>query len=44
MRGRLKNVGAIQIGLLKINSNSYSINADFEIEEISITYRDKSFK
>ena len=44
MRSKAKNVGAIQIGLIKLASNSYSTAADFELEEISITYRDKQFK
>ena len=43
MRSVLKNVGAIQIGLVKIYTDG-SINADFSIEEISVTYRDKNPK
>ena len=43
MRSKIKNVGAIQIGLIKLNT-AYNIGnpKDFALEEISITYRPKS--
>ena len=40
MRSILKNVGAIQIGLVKLNSTT-ALNKDFTLEEVSITYRPK---
>ena len=43
LRSVAKNIGAIQIGLLK-NATSNDTDADFELEEISITYRDKKVK
>jgi len=43
MRSKIKNVGAIQIGLAKFYIDG-NIASDFSLEEISITYRDKSPK
>jgi hypothetical protein len=42
LRSKIKNVGAIQVGLAKL-SISYPLN-EFEIEELSITYREKNPK
>ena len=42
LRSKIKNVGAIQVGLAKL-SIAYPLN-EFEIEELSITYREKSPK
>ena len=44
MRSKLKNVGAIQIGLVKLDSSSSTLQSEFELEEISITYRAKNNK
>ena len=44
MRSKLKNVGAIQIGLVKLDNTSSDLDPDFELEEISITYRSKTNK
>ena len=43
MRSKLKNVGAIQIGLAKLSTTN-TIPADFSLEEIAITFRGKSHK
>ena len=43
LRSVMKNIGAVQIGLVK-NSSSNDTDADFELEEISITYREKQVK
>ena len=43
MRSKIKNVGAIQIGLIKLHGAAYT-NADFSLEEIAITHRIKSAK
>jgi hypothetical protein len=43
LRGQLKNVGAIQIGLAKLSSTN-TIQSSFALEEIAITYRGKSHK
>ena len=43
MRSKIKNVGAIQVGLVKLYDGSNIANPeDFAIEEISITFRQKS--
>ena len=45
MRSKIKNVGSIQIGLIKLaTSNNIANPKDFAIEEISITHRTKSPK
>jgi len=43
IRSVMKNIGAVQIGLVK-NATSNDTDADFELEEISITYREKQVK
>jgi len=43
MRSKVKNVGAIQIGLAKLHTDN-AINPSFALEEIAITFRNKSVK
>ena len=43
MRSKIKNAGAIQIGLVKLNLDN-NLNAEFTIEEVALTYRKKSPK
>ena len=43
MRSKVKNVGAIQIGLAKLHTDN-TINSSFALEEIAITFRNKSAK
>ena len=43
MRSKVKNVGAIQIGLAKLHTDN-TINPSFALEEIAITFRNKSAK
>ena len=43
MRQKLKNIGSIKIGLVKFSTLA-NIPVDFELEEISITYKEKSIK
>jgi hypothetical protein len=43
IRSVMRNIGAVQIGLVK-NATSNDTDADFELEEISITYREKQVK
>ena len=40
LRSKIKNVGAIQIGLVKLHVAA-ALNSDFSLEEVSITYRPK---
>ena len=42
MRSLLKKCHAVKIGLININSRS--IHSSFELEDISITYRDRRVK
>ena len=43
MRSKVKNVGAIQIGLAKLHTDN-TINPSFALEEIAVTFRNKSAK
>ena len=43
LRSKLKNVGSIKVGVAKTNISA-TVPVDFELEEIAITYREKSNK
>ena len=43
MRSQLKNIGSLKIGLARLHTGS-TCPTDIEIEEISITYREKNPK